>query len=56
MPAIGGWNYGMPEICLTSCPSILDATKAKVYQVLTEFLGTRVHCINPPACNSKSIA
>eukprot|EP01043_Picozoa_sp_COSAG02_P055823 COSAG02_NODE_6534_length_3513_cov_1.982718_4_plen_46_part_00 len=29
----------MPEICLTSCPSVLDVTKDKTYDVLTNFLG-----------------
>ena len=29
----------MPEICLTSCPSVLDVTQDKTYEVLTNFLG-----------------
>jgi hypothetical protein len=28
----------MPELCLTSCPSVLDVTNERVYEVLTEFL------------------
>ena len=38
MPGHGAWNYGMPELCLTSCPSILDVTKDEVYEVLAQFL------------------
>ena len=29
----------MPEICLTSCPSVLDVTQDRTYEVLTNFLG-----------------
>ena len=39
MPGHGAWNYGMPDICLKSCPSVLDVTQDKVYDVLTTFLG-----------------
>ena len=24
MPGHGSWQYGMPELCLTSCPNVLD--------------------------------
>ena len=48
MPGHGGWNYGMPEICLTSCPSILDVTKEQVYEVLTNFLGEMSEIFTDP--------
>ena len=38
MPGHGAWHYGMPELCLTSCPHVLDVTKEEVYAFLTEFL------------------
>lgn len=38
VPGHGGWNYGMPAITLSSCPSILDVTQPLVYEVLTNFL------------------
>lgn len=34
----GGWFYGMPELCLMSCPSVLDVTSDAVYEFLTAFL------------------
>jgi len=39
MPGHGAWNYGMPEMTLTSCPSILDVSKPEVYKMLIGFLG-----------------
>ena len=34
----GGWHYGMPELCLTSCADVLDVTKDAVYTFLVDFL------------------
>lgn len=48
MPGHGAWNYGMPEICLTSCPSILDVTQDKLYDVLTGFLGEMAEIFPDP--------
>jgi hypothetical protein len=31
LPGHGGWHFGMPELCLTSCPHVLDVTKDAVY-------------------------
>ena len=38
MPGHGGWHYGMPELCLTSCVDVLDVTKDAVYTFLVDFL------------------
>lgn len=34
----GGWSYGMPELCLSSCPSVFDVTSETVYSFLKDFL------------------
>ena len=39
MPGHGGWSYGRPDLCLSSCSSVLDVTSDKVYEFLAEFLG-----------------
>ena len=39
MPGHGGWQYGMPEITLESCPSVLDVTSNGTYAFLRAFLG-----------------
>ena len=30
VPGHGGWHYGMPELCLASCPNVLDVTQDAV--------------------------
>jgi hypothetical protein len=52
MPGHGGWNYGMKEICLKSCPSILDVTQDQVYEVLTNFLSEMAEIFTDPVVHT----
>lgn len=38
VPGHGGWQYGMPEVTLQSCPSVLDVTSNRTYAFLNAFL------------------
>ena len=39
LPGHGGWSYGMPELTLEACPSVLDVTSNRTYAFLEAFLG-----------------
>lgn len=38
MPGHGGWHFGMPELVLEPCPTVLDVTSDATYEFLAAFL------------------